>query len=167
MIKHSGNLTVTTPSDREIAMSRVFDAPRRLVFDAYTKCEYLKRWLGVFGGWSLDVCQIDLRVGGSYRYAWRNTSGTEMGMGGVYRELVIGERIVATEKFDESWYEGEAVDTTTFTETNGKTTLTIIVRYASKAARDGVLKTGMSEGMTAGFDALDEVLATLTTGRTK
>ena len=104
MIKHSGNLSVTTPSDREIAMSRVFDAPRRLVFDAYTKCEYLTRWLGVFGGWSLDVCQIDLRVGGSYRYAWRNTNGTEMGMGGVYQELVIGERIVATEKYDESWY---------------------------------------------------------------
>jgi uncharacterized protein YndB with AHSA1/START domain len=161
-MKHSGTLTVTTPSDREIAMSRVFDASRRLVFDAYTKCEYVKRWLGVFGGWSLDVCQIDLRVGGSYRYAWRNTSGTEMGMGGVYRELVIGERIVATEKFDESWYEGEAVDTTTFAETNGKTTLTIIVRYASKAARDGVLKTGMAEGMTAGFDALDEVLASTT-----
>jgi len=161
-MKHSGNLTVTTPSDREIAMSRVFDAPRRLVFDAYTKCEYVKRWLGVFGGWSLDVCQIDLRVGGSYRYEWRNTNGTEMGMGGVYRELVIGERIVATEKFDESWYEGEAVDTTTFTETNGKTTLTVIVRYASKAARDGVLESRMADGMTAGFDALEEVLATQT-----
>jgi uncharacterized protein YndB with AHSA1/START domain len=166
-MKHSGNLTVTTPSDREIAMSRVFNAPRRLVFGAYTKCEYLKRWLGVFGGWSLDVCEIDLRVGGSYRYAWRNTNGTEMGMGGIYRELVIGERIVATEKFDESWYEGEAVDTTTFTETNGETTLTIIVLYASKAARDGVLKSGMTEGMTAGFDALDEVLASSAGGQAK
>lgn len=158
-MKHSGNLTVTTPSDREIAMSRVFDAPRRLVFDAYTKCEYLRRWLGVFGGWSLDVCSIDLRVGGSYRYGWRNVDGTVMGMGGVYREIAIGERIVATEKFDESWYEGEAVDTTTFTETGGKTTLTTVVLYASKEARDGVLKTGMAEGVTAGFDALAELLA--------
>jgi uncharacterized protein YndB with AHSA1/START domain len=163
-MKHSGNLIVTTPSDREIAMSRVFDAPRELVFDAYTKCEYLKRWLGVFGGWSLDVCAIDLRVGGAYRYGWRNVSGAEMGMGGIYRELVIGERIVATEKFDESWYEGEAVDTTTFSETNGKTTLTTTVLYASKAARDGVLKSGMTEGMTAGFDALAELLANHSSG---
>jgi uncharacterized protein YndB with AHSA1/START domain len=163
-MKYTGNLIVTTPSDREIAMSRVFDAPRHLVFDAYTKCEYLKRWLGVFGGWSLDVCEIDLRVGGSYRYGWRNVSGAVMGMGGIYRELVLGERIVATEKFDESWYEGEAVDTTTFSETNGKTTLTTTVLYVSKAARDGVLESGMTEGMTAGFDALAELLANHSNG---
>ncbi|MDQ2765906.1 MAG: SRPBCC family protein [Gemmatimonadota bacterium] len=165
-MKHSGNLTVTTPSDREIAMSRVFNAPCRLVFDAYTKCEYLKKWLGVFDGWTLDLCEIDLKVGGSYRYVWKNVNGTEMGMGGVYREIVAGERVVATEKFDESWYEGEAVDTTTFSETGGKTTLTITVRYASKVARDGVLKSGMAEGVTAGFDTLDEVLATQTGGAT-
>jgi len=163
-MKHSGNLTVTTPSDREIAMSRVFNAPRKLVFDAYTKCEYLKRWLGVFGGWSLDLCEIDLKVGGSYRYVWRNTNGAEMGMGGVYREIAIGERIVATEKFDEAWYEGEAVDTTTFVEKNGKTTLTILVLYASKAARDGALESGMADGVTAGFDNLDEVLSGLSGG---
>jgi uncharacterized protein YndB with AHSA1/START domain len=165
-MKHSGNLTVTTPSDREIAMSRVFDAPRRLVFDAYTKCEYVKRWLGIFGGWSLDVCEIDLRVGGSYRYGWRNVDGSQMGMGGIYRELAIGERIVATEKFDQAWYEGEAVDTTTFKETDGKTTLTTIVRYASKAARDGVLKSGMTEGVTASFDALSELLEKHPSGST-
>ena len=163
-MRHSGNLTVTTPSDREVAMSRVFDAPRRLVFDAYTKCEYLKRWLGVFGGWSLDVCTIDLRVGGSYRYLWRNVDGSEMGLGGIYRELVIGERIVATGKFDESWYEGEAVDTTTFAETDGKTTLTVTVLYASKSARDVALKSGMTDGMTAGFDTLAELLATHLSG---
>jgi uncharacterized protein YndB with AHSA1/START domain len=167
MIKHSGNLTVTTPSDRELAMSRVFDAPRRLVFDAYTKCEYLKRWLGVLDRWSLDVCKIDLSVGGSYRYEWRSVDGKEMGMGGIYRELVIGERIVATEKFDESWYEGDAVVTTTFVETNGKTTLTTTVLYATKAARDGVLKTGATDGMTAGFDALEALLAKHTSEATK
>jgi uncharacterized protein YndB with AHSA1/START domain len=159
-MKNSGNLTVTTPSDREIAMSRVFNAPRRLVFDAYTKCEYLKKWLGVVEGWTLDVCKIDLKVGGTYRYGWRNVSGAEMGMGGTYREIVTGERIVATEKFDESWYEGEAVDTTTFVEMDGKTTLTVLVLYASKAARDDVLKSGATEGLTANFDALDEVLST-------
>ena len=163
-MKNSGNLIVTTPSDREIAMSRVFNAPRRLVFDANTKCEYLKKWLGVVEGWSLDVCEIDLKVGGSYRYGWRNVSGAEMGMGGTYREIVTNERIVATEKFDESWYEGEAVDTTTFVEKDGKTTLTVLVLYASKAARDAVLESGATEGLTANYDVLDEVLASLSTG---
>jgi len=162
MIKHSGKLTITTPSDREIAFTRIFNAPRRLVFDAYTKCEYLKKWLGVFGGWSLDVCKIDLKVGGSYRYGWRNESGAEMGMGGTYREIVTNERIVATEKFDESWYEGEAVDTTTFVESDGKTTLTILVKYLSKEVRDGVLQSEAAEGLNANFDNLDELLASLT-----
>jgi uncharacterized protein YndB with AHSA1/START domain len=166
-MKNSGNLTVTMPSDREIAMSRVFNAPRRLVFEAHTKCEYLKKWLGAVEGWTLDVCKIDLKVGGTYRYGWRNVSGAKMGMGGTYREIVTDERIVATEKFDESWYEGEAVDTTTFVEKDGKTTLTVLVLYASKAVRDDVLKSGATEGLTANFDALDEVLATLSNGADK
>jgi uncharacterized protein YndB with AHSA1/START domain len=160
-MKHSGNLTVTMPNDREIAMSRVFDAPRSLVFDAYTKCEYLKRWLGVFNGWSLDVCKIDLRVGGKYRYVWRRETDTVMGMGGSYREIAIGRRIVASELFDESWYEGEAISTATFVESGGKTTLTMTVQYASKDARDGVLKSGMADGVTASFDALEELLTQL------
>src|SRR6267143_1460851 len=94
-------LQITTPTDREIAMTRVFDAPRRLVYDALTRPELVKRWLGVFGGWSLDVCEIDLKVGGKYRYVWCNADGREMGMGGVYREIVPNERIVNTEKFDD------------------------------------------------------------------
>ena len=81
-------LQITTPSDRENAMTRVFDAPRNLVWDALTKPELLKRWLGVRGGWRLDVCEIDLKVGGKYRYVWRGAKGAEMGMGGVYREIV-------------------------------------------------------------------------------
>jgi uncharacterized protein YndB with AHSA1/START domain len=167
-MKNSSELIVTTPSDREIVMSRVFDAPRRLVFDAYTKCEYVKRWLCAFEGWSLDVCTIDLKVGGSYRYEWRNTNGTTMAMGGVYREIVTGERIVATEKFDEAWYEGEgALDTTTFHETDGKTTLTLTVLYASKTARDEALKSGATEGLSANYVLLDEVLAKLTKGAAK
>jgi uncharacterized protein YndB with AHSA1/START domain len=166
-MKNSKELVVTTPSDCELVFSRVFDAPRELVFEAYTKCEYLKQWMGAFEGWSFDVCKIDLKVGGSYRYEWRNTDGTTMAMGGVYREIIIGERIVATEKFDEAWYEGEgALDTTTFHETDGKTTLTTTVLYTSTAARDEALKTGI-EGISANYDALDEVLAKLTKGRTK
>lgn len=164
-MKHSGNLTVTTPSDRELAMARVFEAPRILVFDAYTQCRYLKRWLGVFDGWSLDVCEIDLRVGGTYRYVWKHAPSTVMGMGGTYREIVAGERIVATEKFDESWYEGDAISTAAFVESAGRTTLTLTVQYASKEARDGVLKSGMTGGVTAGFDALEAMLTSQTATR--
>ena len=158
-MKKVGELTVTTPSDREIAMTRVFDAPRRLVFDAYTRPELLKRWLGAFGGWSMAVCEIDLRVGGSYRYVWRNSDGTEMGMRGVYREVVPPERIVATESFDDPWYEGEAVDTTVFVEKAGRTTLTTTVRYDSKEIRDAVLKSPMEQGVAASYDKLEELLA--------
>jgi uncharacterized protein YndB with AHSA1/START domain len=155
----TGALEITTPTDRELAMTRVFDAPSRLVFEAHTKPELVKRWLGVFGGWSLDVCEIDLRVGGAYRYVWRNVNGNEMGMGGVYREIVPAERIVATEKFDDPWYEGEAVATTCFVEQGGKTTLTTTVRYASKEIRDAVLKSPMETGVAASYDKLAEMLA--------
>src|SRR5207245_3750125 len=120
-MQDTGKLKVTAQSEREIVMTRDFDAPRRLVFDALTKPELLKRWLGVFGGWELAVCEIDLRVGGAYRYVWRGPDGAEMGMRGVYREIVRDERIVCTEVFDQPWYEGEAIDTLTFVEQDGKT----------------------------------------------
>jgi uncharacterized protein YndB with AHSA1/START domain len=160
-MKNTGKLKVTTPSDREIAMTRVFDAPRRLVYDAWTKPELLKRWLGVFGGWTLDVCEIDLKVGGAYRYLWRGPDGVEMGMRGVYREIVLAERIVCTEVFDQPWYEGEAVDTLTFVEQGGKTTATTTVLYASKAVRDAVLKSPMEQGVAAGYDKLEELLPSM------
>ncbi|MGE0452142.1 MAG: SRPBCC family protein [Vicinamibacteria bacterium] len=157
-------LQVTTPSDREIRMTRVFQAPRHLVFEAYTKPELLKRWLGVHNGMTLDVCEIDLRVGGSYRYVWRRPDGFEMGMGGVYREIVPPERIVATEKFDQSWYPGAAVGTLALAEQGGRTTLTLTVLYDSKEARDEVLKSPMEEGVATGFDTLARVLATMDRG---
>ena len=158
-VENFGKLQVTTPSDREIAMTRVFDAPRGLVFDAWTKPELLKRWLGVRGGWTFAVCEVDLKVGGSYRFVWRGPTGAEMGMGGVYREIVRPERLVATEKFDEPWYEGEALDTTTFVERGGKTTATTTVRYASREVRDAVLKTPMLTGVAESYDKMAEVLA--------
>jgi uncharacterized protein YndB with AHSA1/START domain len=154
-------MTVTTPSDREIALTRVFDAPRHLVFAAYTRPELLQRWLGVVAGWSWAVCEIDLRVGGAYRWVWRGPDGAEMGMGGVYREIVPPERIVATEKFDQSWYPGEAMTTVTLVERAGRTTLTLTVRYESRAARDAVLASPMEQGVAAGFDNLAALLATL------
>lgn len=157
----ANTLTVTTPSDTEIAMTRVFDAPRHLVVEAYTNPELLERWLGVHNGWTLAVCEIDFRVGGTYRYVWRGPNGEEMGMRGVYREIVPNERIVATERFDESWYEGDAVGTVTFEEQDGKTTLTMRVQYDSKEVRDSVLRTPMEQGVGAGFDQLDKVLASM------
>jgi uncharacterized protein YndB with AHSA1/START domain len=156
---NEGKLEITTPSDRDVAMTRVFDAPRRMVFDAFTKPELIKRWLGVRAGWTMPVCEVDLRVGGAYRYVWRGSKGQDMGMGGVFREIVAPERIVATEKFDESWYPGEAVDTTVFVEKGGRTTVTTTVRYESKDARDAVLKTPMATGVAESYDKLAELLA--------
>ena len=158
-MKNAAKLQITTPSDRELAMIRSFDAPRGLVWDAWTKPELLKQWLGVRGGWTFALCEVDLKVGGKYRYVWRGPSGAEMGMGGVFREVAKPERIVATEKFDESWYEGDAMDTTTFVERGGKTTVTTTVRYASKAVRDAVLKSPMESGVAESYNKLDEVLA--------
>jgi uncharacterized protein YndB with AHSA1/START domain len=152
-------LNITTPSDREILMTRVFDAPRTLVFDAHTKPELLKRWLGVFRGWMLVVCEIDLRVGGTYRWEWHNPDGSKMGASGVYREVVRPERLVNTEVFDDPWYEGEATSTTLFIEQSGKTTLSVTMRYESKAVRDAVLASGMEKGLIASYGKLAELLA--------
>ena len=156
---HSGKLQITTPSDREIAMTRSFNAPRRLVFDAYTKPELIRQWLGAFGGWTFVVCEVDLRVGGKYRWVWQNVDGTKMGMGGEYREIVKPERLVATEKFDDPWYEGEAIDTTLFVEKDGRTTMTTTVLYNSKETRDSVLASPMEQGVAASYDRLEEMLA--------
>jgi uncharacterized protein YndB with AHSA1/START domain len=151
-------LQVTTPSEREIVMTRVFNAPRSLVFAAWTKPELLQRWLGVRNGWSFAVCEVDLRVGGAYRYVWRGPDGAEMAMGGVYREIVAPERLVATEKFDDPWYPGEALDTIVLVEQDGKTTATTIVLYESREIRDAVLESGMARGVAESYDVLDELL---------
>jgi uncharacterized protein YndB with AHSA1/START domain len=156
-----GMMQLTTPTDREILVMRVFDAPRRLVFDAFTKPKLLKRWLYGPDGWSLDVCEVDLRVGGAYRYVWRHAKGMEMGMGGIHREVVAPERIVSTQLFDQDWTGGEAVGTMVLTERDGKTTLTNTVLYASREVRDAVLKTPMEKGMAAGYDRLEEMLPSL------
>ena len=154
-----GNLKLTTRGDREIVITRAFDAPRKLVFDAFTKPELVKQWLLGPDGWSMPVCEIDLKVGGKYRYVWRrDKDGTEMGVGGVYREIVAPERIVATEKFDQSWYPGEAVGTFLLVEQGGKTTLTETILYESREARDAVLKSGMEKGIVASYDRLAKLL---------
>jgi len=161
-----GQLKVTMPSDREIAMTRMFDAPRTLVFDAHTKPELVKRWLLGPPGWTMPVCEIDLRVGGKYRWLWRSDNdGSTMGIGGVYRQIVAPERIVTTERFDESWYPGEGLNTLVLVEQGGRTTLTQTMRYESKEARDAVLKSGMEQGVEASYDRLAELLASTPAAR--
>jgi uncharacterized protein YndB with AHSA1/START domain len=162
----SGDLKLTARGDREIVMTREFNAPRQLVFDAFTKPELIRRWLLGPDGWSMPVCDVDLRVGGKYRYVWRkDDGGQEMGMGGVFREIDKPARIVNTEKFDEAWYPGEAVDTTEFNERSGKTTVTQTVLYATRDARDGVLKSGMESGVSRSYDRLEELLNSSSMGR--
>jgi uncharacterized protein YndB with AHSA1/START domain len=160
-VTNIGLLEITTPSDREISMTRVFDAPARLVFDAWTKPELLKRWLGVRAGWTMEVCEVDLRVGGKYRFVWSSPDMT-MGMGGAYREIVPPVRLVSTEKFDEAWYEGEALDTIVLVERDGKTTATTTVRFVSREVRDAVIKSGMASGVAESYDTLAELLPSLT-----
>lgn len=148
-------LKVTAPSDREIAMTRVFEAPRSLVFHALTKPDLIKRWLLGPPGWSMAVCEIDFRVGGAYRYVWRrDDDGAEMGMGGVYREIVPPERIINTEKFED----GEALVTTVLVQKGGETTLTATMLFESREARDEVLKSGMEKGAAESYNRLAELL---------
>lgn len=161
----SGKLKVVAQGELEIVMTRDFDAPRNLVFDAWIKPELVRRWLLGPEGYSMSVCEIDARPGGSYRFGWRDdTSGEEMGMGGEYLEVVRPERIVTTEKFDQAWGPGEAVQTTSFTESGGKTTVVNTVRYETREARDAVLQSPMEEGTAICYDRLDEILASQSAG---
>jgi uncharacterized protein YndB with AHSA1/START domain len=153
----SNAMTVTTPSALEIVMTRVFDAPRRKVFDAWTKPELLRQWFGRRGD-VLSVCEVDLRVGGSYRFVWQLREGGEMGMGGVYREIDAPGRLVSTESFDNAEM-GDAVNTMVLEERDGKTTMTITSRYGSREARDAVIESGMEGGANETFDRLAELLA--------
>ena len=158
-ITQKKSLEIATPSDEEIRITRSFDAPRMMVWDAYTRPELVKRWLGQMPGWSWAQCEMDVREGGKYRWVWRGPDGAELGLGGVYREVVPGERLVSTERYDQQWYEGDAVGTVEFSEANGRTTLVTTLRYASKAVRDAVLQSPATSGMESGYTILDELLA--------
>ncbi|MGR4865311.1 SRPBCC family protein [Caulobacter sp. LARHSG274] len=151
-------LTVAAQGDREVVLTRAFNAPRALVFDCITKPELVKRWMLGPPGWTMPVCEIDLRVGGRYRYVWRNAEGQEMGMGGVYREIAAPERIVSAELFDEDWTGGETLAKSELSEEGGRTILTTTVAYANETARQGALVSGMAEGMEMGYARLDGLL---------
>ena len=154
-----GLTTVTTPSDREILMTRVFDAPRRLVFQAWTNPEHVPHWMLGPKGWTMPVCEIDPRPGGAWHFVWRHSDSTEMEMRGVYREITPPERLVSTESWGGKW--PETLNTLILSEKDGKTTIAQTVLYPSKEARDEALKTGMNEGVNQSFDRLAEYLATM------
>ncbi len=154
------DLKIEAEGERSIRMLRTFRARRTAVFAAYTKPELVRRWmLGPGNDWTMPICDIDLRVGGTYRYVWRNAAdGAEMGLGGEFVEIDPPRRLVATERFDESWYPGGAVVSTEFVEVAGVTTLTQRVTYDSGGARDGVLRSPRESGVGAGFDRLEALL---------
>ena len=161
MMMNTDTLTVTMPTDREVQVTRSFNAPRRMVFEALTTPALLMRWMHGPNGWTLAICEIDLRVGGSFRYVWRKANGREMGMGGVFREIVRPERIVHDELFDDDWTGGETTVTTVLAERGATTTLTVTILYSSQAARDGALKTNFASGMEAGYNVLADLLRSL------
>lgn len=157
--RNTAGLKVSALSDREIRMTRIFDAPRDLVFDAFTQPDLIKRWMYGPEGWSLPVCEAELKAGGKMRYVWKHKDGTSMGMSGTFREIKRPSRIVHNETFDEDWTGGETLVTTLFTETGGQTLVEQTVLYSSQAARDAVLKSPMEDGIAQGYDRLDKVLA--------
>jgi uncharacterized protein YndB with AHSA1/START domain len=151
---------VTTPTDREIVVTRVFNAPRRVVFEAWTNPQYLPLWMLGPDGWTMPVCETDLRPGGSWHIVWRHSNGKEMEMRGEYREVKPPERVVSSESWGPDW--PETLNTVVFSEHAGKTTATITLLYASKEARDAALKTGMKQGMALSYDRLENYLSSLT-----
>jgi uncharacterized protein YndB with AHSA1/START domain len=158
--KNSGSFTVTTPSDQEIRLTRVFDAPRQLVFEAMTKPEHVRRWWGCLGeGYSVPVCEIDFRPGGAWRFVNRHPKG-EAAFYGEYREITPPSRVVFTEIF-EPFPDSVSVVTADLSEEGGKTRLTATVRYPSLQVRDMVMATGMAKGAGISYDRLEDLVAEL------
>ena len=153
-----GPLTVTTPADDQIVITRQFDAPRHLVFACYTQPALIRRWLNGAEGWVMTECAFDPNVGGKYRYVWKAPSGYVMAMGGVVREIEPVERVVTAEKYEDDWTGGETIVRLELAERDERTTAMTTITYSSKEARDGALSTPMAEGMEFGFKKLDTVL---------
>jgi uncharacterized protein YndB with AHSA1/START domain len=161
-VTSSGTATVTLPTDEQILISREFDAPRHLVYKAYTTPELVKRWWNAKRG-EVTVAEIDLRVGGRWRSVMVTEDGTEVAFHGEYREIVPNERIVTTEVY-EGIPDGDAdpaVNTVTFSEKDGRTTVNVLVQTSSKETRDAIIDSGMEAGMQDAYDLLEEVAVSL------
>ena len=159
--------SVTARGDREIMVTRDFNAPREMVWDAMTQPEHLRRWMLGPPGWTMTACEDDPRVGGKYRIAWRGPEGEDLAMSGTYREVKHPSRIVRTESFSMAGepQPGETVGTFELTGRGDVTSLTITLVYPSKAARDGMINSGMEHGMAASYQRLDELLAGTPNGK--
>jgi uncharacterized protein YndB with AHSA1/START domain len=154
-----GAATVTLPTDEQILITREFDAPKHLVYRAWTTPELVKRWWGANRG-EVTIAEIDLRVGGAWRYVGVANGGLEVAFHGEYREIVPNERIVSTEVY-EGMPEAETLNTLTLTEVDGRTTLTILVQHTSKEHRDAQIDSGMEAGMQDAMDLLEQVAVSL------
>ena len=154
-MKNTGTLKVECINDCDVVMTRVFDAPREMVYAAFSKPELLKRWFGPHG-WSLDTCEVDHKVGGGFRFILVGPEGHRMGMRGTYVELAPPHRSVHRETFDD--YPGESTVSAVFTEKNGKTTMVATVTYGSKEIRDAVIASGMEHGAAESYDRLAGLL---------
>jgi uncharacterized protein YndB with AHSA1/START domain len=164
-VTSSGTAKVTLPTAEQILITRDFDAPRHLVYRAFTTPELVKRWWNAKRG-EVTVCEIDLRVGGKWRYVMVADDGFEVGFHGEYREIVPNERIVSTEIFEGlpegvSEEDGGTVNTATFTENDGRTTLTILVQATNRVSRDAIIESGMEAGLQDAMDLLEEVAVSL------
>jgi uncharacterized protein YndB with AHSA1/START domain len=155
----SQTAVVTLPTDTQILITREFAAPRRLVYRAWTTPELVRRWWSARRG-KVTVAEVDLRVGGTWRWVMVTEDGFEVAFHGEYREIVPDERIVCTEVY-EGMADAEALNTMTFTEVNGRTTLTVLVDHKSKEHRDGHVNSGMEAGMQDAFDLLEEAAVSL------
>jgi uncharacterized protein YndB with AHSA1/START domain len=157
---NSDTFNVTTPSDQEIVLTRLFNAPRQLVWEAMSKPEHVKEWWGRLGeGYSVPVCEIDLRPGGRWRFVNRHPKG-EAAFHGEYREITPPSRIVFTEIFEE-FPDTVSVVTADYTEEGDKTRMTVVVRYPSREVRDGVMASGMARGAGISYDRLEDLLAAM------
>jgi uncharacterized protein YndB with AHSA1/START domain len=158
-VASSGTATVTLPADTQILITREFAAPRHLVYKAWTTPELVRRWWSGHRG-EMTICEIDLRVGGTWRYAMVANEGFEVAFRGEYREIVPNERLVSTEVY-EAFPDGEALDTLTLTEVDGRTTVTVLVEHQSKEHRDMHIESGMEGGMQEAMDLLEQVAISL------
>ena len=154
-----GHAMFRTPSDREIVLRRVVDAPRRLVWDASTSPKHVPHWMLDPESWTMPVCEIDLHPGGKWHFVWCGSDGTEVTMRGVYRDVIAPERLVSTESWGGDW--PETLKTLSLTEESGKTTIVSTVLWSSTEARDAALGTGMLDGWSQSYDRLDRYLRTL------
>jgi uncharacterized protein YndB with AHSA1/START domain len=158
-MNRSGAVSLATRGDLELVITRAFAAPRRLVFDAFTEPSLLRRWYGQ-EGWTLVLCEVDLRPGGAWRFVSRLPDGREIGQRGVYREVAAPDRLVRTESW-EDWNPGELVTTVTLAERGGVTTLTDLTVFPSLKVRDMLLASGLADGAGETYDRLDDLLLSL------